>query len=118
MQEFWVPHDKTDLPVPPGGFRQRCVKAYLPKICPHCSRQIVIYVRGDDDNAGGMELGSCKHVDTYPDIWSMRVIQPTQQSVVKIVRTGPVCCGKCGNFNDYAEPNQADGTFVCYSCRH
>lgn len=26
-------------------------------------------------------------------------------------------CKKCGNFNDYAEANQHDGSFVCFSCR-
>ncbi len=27
------------------------------------------------------------------------------------------CAGRCGLPNDYAEPNQPDGTFVCYGCR-
>jgi hypothetical protein len=26
-------------------------------------------------------------------------------------------CTKCKNFNEYAEPNQEDGTFICYPCR-
>lgn len=26
-------------------------------------------------------------------------------------------CIKCEEFNPYAEPNQIDGTFKCYSCR-
>lgn len=26
-------------------------------------------------------------------------------------------CTKCGNFYPYAEPNQEDGTLICYSCR-
>jgi hypothetical protein len=26
-------------------------------------------------------------------------------------------CIKCQEFNKYAEPNQKDGTFKCYSCR-
>lgn len=27
-------------------------------------------------------------------------------------------CKKCKEFYDYAEPNQEDGTLVCWSCRH
>ena len=26
-------------------------------------------------------------------------------------------CRKCDNYNEYAEPNQVDGTFLCFSCR-
>jgi hypothetical protein len=26
-------------------------------------------------------------------------------------------CSKCHNFYPYAEPNQEDGTLICYSCR-
>lgn len=31
--------------------------------------------------------------------------------------TGGCSCKKCREFNEYAEPNQEDGTFICYSCR-
>ena len=27
-------------------------------------------------------------------------------------------CVKCGDFYQYAEPNQSDGTLVCYRCRN
>jgi len=26
-------------------------------------------------------------------------------------------CSKCNSFNNFAEPNQPDGTLICYSCR-
>lgn len=30
----------------------------------------------------------------------------------------PICvCHKCGEQNEYAEPNQPDGRYVCVSCR-
>jgi len=31
-------------------------------------------------------------------------------------RDGEICIG-CKQFYDYAEPNQPDGTMICYSCR-
>lgn len=30
--------------------------------------------------------------------------------------TGFSCC-RCQTFNEYAAPNQADGTYLCYGCR-
>ena len=30
---------------------------------------------------------------------------------------GCICC-KCNEFYPYAEPNQENGTLICYSCRH
>lgn len=33
------------------------------------------------------------------------------------VRKGAVCVCKCGMRNEYAEPNQKDGSYVCYVCR-
>lgn len=27
-------------------------------------------------------------------------------------------CQKCKSFYDYAEPNQEDGSMICYTCRH
>lgn len=29
---------------------------------------------------------------------------------------GAKCC-KCKTFNEYAEPNQKDGSYICYECR-
>ena len=31
---------------------------------------------------------------------------------------GGMKCNKCLNGNDYAEPNQPDGSYRCYSCRN
>lgn len=31
--------------------------------------------------------------------------------------SGGMNCKKCNAYNQYAAPNQADGTFICYSCR-
>jgi hypothetical protein len=27
-------------------------------------------------------------------------------------------CVKCKNFNEFAEPNRDDGTFICFACCH
>lgn len=38
------------------------------------------------------------------------------RAIAAVVSGGMKCC-KCQNFNDYAQPNQGDGTFKCYGCR-
>jgi hypothetical protein len=32
-------------------------------------------------------------------------------------KSNGMSCSKCNNFNEYAEPNQEDGTHKCYRCR-
>jgi hypothetical protein len=27
-------------------------------------------------------------------------------------------CRNCGQYNEFAEPNQADGTFLCFACKN
>jgi hypothetical protein len=37
----------------------------------------------------------------------------------KVVKKSEGCvCTKCGEFYQYAEPNQEDDTFKCWGCRH
>jgi hypothetical protein len=31
--------------------------------------------------------------------------------------SNPVLCSKCNILNEYAVPNQANGTYLCYECR-
>jgi formylmethanofuran dehydrogenase subunit E len=37
---------------------------------------------------------------------------------VIVKRSNGLNCNKCGELFPYAEPNQKDGTLVCYSCRN
>lgn len=37
--------------------------------------------------------------------------------VVEIPKGMHCCRSDCRSFNEYAEPNQPDGKFICYSCR-
>lgn len=36
---------------------------------------------------------------------------------IKAKSNGMTCSGTCGEFNEFAEPNQKNGTFICYGCR-
>lgn len=41
-----------------------------------------------------------------------------EEASIPKVDTGPMYCTGCKEQYPYAEPNQADGTLICYSCRH
>lgn len=41
----------------------------------------------------------------------------TTEEPKKKEKSSGCSCKKCREFNEYAEPNQDDGTFVCYTCR-
>ena len=42
----------------------------------------------------------------------------TESVAAKEVISEGCACKKCKNFNEFAEPNQPDKTFICYACRH
>ncbi len=39
------------------------------------------------------------------------------KELAKPVNKDGCICTKCGEMYPYAEPNQPDGTMICYSCR-
>jgi hypothetical protein len=41
----------------------------------------------------------------------------TQARAVKKKDKSGCSCKKCKDYNEYAEPNQEDGSFICYRCR-
>ncbi len=43
----------------------------------------------------------------------MRILPATSHALGRVT----LACGRCKEPNDYAEPNQPDGGYVCYSCR-
>lgn len=42
---------------------------------------------------------------------------PEEQDDRAVIVRKPQTCKKCNEIYPYAEPNQKDGTFKCYSCR-
>lgn len=47
------------------------------------------------------------------------VIEPPKKKEVKIKDGRDGCdCTKCKTFFEFAEPNQEDGTLICWACRH
>lgn len=53
--------------------------------------------------------GCCNHPD--------RNLKKTVTNVVRMAPVGGMKCTKCNITNEYAGPNQKDGTYVCYVCR-
>lgn len=50
---------------------------------------------------------------------AMRIIKASTLVATPITKGGMKCAvGSCGEYNEYAAPNQPDGrTYICYSCR-
>jgi hypothetical protein len=49
------------------------------------------------------------------------VAAPASEEVTPVEKekdSGGCLCKKCKEFYDFAEPNQEDGTLICWSCRH
>jgi hypothetical protein len=38
--------------------------------------------------------------------------------IKRVVKSAGCKCTKCGEFYEFSEPNQEDGTFKCWGCRH
>lgn len=50
--------------------------------------------------------------------WTVQAATPAQEKKAKKKPEEDGCvCKKCKQFYQYAEPNQEDGTLICYSCR-
>lgn len=46
-------------------------------------------------------------------------LPPAEKKVIKIKDDRDGCdCTKCKTFFEFAEPNQEDGTLICWACRH
>ena len=44
-------------------------------------------------------------------------IKAASVAPISNVNNGGCCCKRCGSRNEYAEPNQKDGSYFCYECR-
>ncbi len=80
-----------------------------------------IYISGSGGGGGGATSGN--FTVTIPSGWftvgpwidSTSVKEPAKAK--KKDKDG--CdCKKCKEYFPYAEPNQEDGTLICYACRH
>lgn len=102
-------NNTTPAPLPPQAVPQ---PAYAPVPVPPINQPA----------SGGYVINPNGYITitTSPLNW-YGVVIPTSE-VVQIAPTEAkksegASCRKCRDFNEYAEPNQEDGTFVCYSCR-
>jgi hypothetical protein len=75
-----------------------------------------IYISGAGGGGGG---GNWTVSPTYPVQWITHVFNVPIAEPVKKKKDRDGCdCKKCKEYYPYAEPNQEDGTLICYACRH
>lgn len=75
-----------------------------------------------NDEYDGDEFWTGGEVFTFdPEIQGIAnkklIIQNDDYQIIKKKSAGCTCI-KCGDFYEYAEANQDDGTFKCWGCRH
>jgi hypothetical protein len=80
-----------------------------------------IYISGGGGGGGTATSGTWTINTSYPVQWITHgFINPKAEPAKtekKKDRDG--CdCKKCKEFYPYSEPNQEDGTLICYACRH
>lgn len=58
------------------------------------------------------DIGDCRVDSRFDDLHNTAIKRKLMAK-----SNGMTCSGPCGEFNEYAEANRPNGTFVCYSCR-
>ena len=114
LQDFWCYDYST------GAHTGKVTKIRIPKICPQCNRPISVRDEGTD-SAGNHYADSinnaCNHLISYKYIWHDFVVDKIHLKNKSTNKSSGMVCKSCKNYNEYAEPNQNDGTFRCYGCR-
>ena len=86
------------------------VSIKIPTNCPVCDVNIKVINRTDRVTTfAGDDWSECCHArfGHYPNVWN---------SQIKGYPDG-LNCRKCQDHFPWAEPNQNDGTLICFSCR-
>lgn len=83
----------------------------IPQICPHC-KSLIKTVKPtfvhDIEDQQYLISDPCEHFMHYHSVWSNRI-----EKIEKVIYN----CKKCNMQNPWAEANQKDGTYLCFSCR-
>lgn len=103
-----------------GGFPLTTIK--IPKECCGIKIEVLHSSIGQPDYL----KSSCNHSPYYTSIWNnyhikkihIPIDMETAVEVIKAPITYGHNCTGCKQYSDYAAPNQNDGTFKCYGCRH
>ncbi len=111
---FYIPDKGTNF--------YKCIRVWIPTEC--CGIKTDIENSGTDEfqqrpagvpkykgYVGKFNYACQKHMATYLLIWKNFADHSSNQ-----IKQG-FNCNTCNNLNEYAEANQPDGTYKCYSCR-
>lgn len=81
-----------------------------------------IYIGAGGGGGTGANPYSGQYVTYVPNGFTFTIpitTQPVAASAAEKKKKSDGCnCKKCKEFFPYAEPNQEDGTLICYACRH
>lgn len=58
-------------------------------------------------------------METAEDSFNIGFWAPLEsEKQIKTTSKGGMFCSKCNNYFEFAEPNQDDGSLICWSCRN
>lgn len=112
--DFWIPVYSIPKNERPHTFDSH-IKIKIKSVCSACNRKISINNKYPGSSNSTTDLENwCQHYDYYSEVWANRIIE--QSKITDPVNDG--CrCKKCQDWYPMAEPNQSDGTLICWSCR-
>jgi hypothetical protein len=98
------------------------VNTYIPTIC--CGVTISASPCIKDKISFFMSMSCQLHMCTYSSIilnynnmWKKEYESSFVGQLREILSKSGMRCKSCGMKNEYAEPNQKDGTYMCFNCR-
>lgn len=93
-----------------GSIGKSLVKIKIPTHCPVCNTEIKVINRENNRTTFISDLWNncCRdRFSTYSAIWKNQIQD----------YPNGLNCRKCNDHFPWAEPNQPDGTLICFACR-
>ena len=99
-------------------YNLKIVKVKIPKIC--CGTESIVnqYYLKTPKFVWVFDQSCQDHMSSHPQIWDNWIKEWKYSSGINAVRENIILqCKTCNVINEYAEPNQKDGSYICFNCR-
>ncbi len=98
---------------PQGNHNSFPVVIQIPNVCCGIEIKISPMLYGAD-----VLTSFCKaHMLSYKDIWQNFAVRKSGM-LYGVTNQFGINCNLCNTRNDQAEPNQEDGSYICFGCRN
>jgi hypothetical protein len=98
-----------------GSYGEELVDIEIPKYCPTCGFTFKVDYNGDGI-ASQFDMNCCNHVNTYGQVWNIRLIHLSDEMMSECVQATEFGA-TCVSCNEYAPHAHKDESFKCWSCK-